>query len=173
MTPEETKRWIWSRCTECADCLLWTGATDDNGTPQMRLPGSRKVHPARRVLLEAMGKDVKGRIATTKCDNKACMAEEHVVLWTRKQLQQRNGKKIAGNVARSAKLAAAAQKRSKLTMEDARMIRSTGMTWREVMERFGVSESTAYDVIAGRHFKDYSSPFAGLFAMNDSMKRAA
>lgn len=144
--------------------MLWTGATDDNGVPQMRLPGDRKVYPARRVLLEAMGKRTKGLLATTRCDNKACMAEDHVVLWTRKQLQARNGKKYAGNAARSARLALASRARSKLSMEDARLIRDTGMNWREVMERYGVSESTAYDVIAGRHWKDYSNPFAGLMA---------
>lgn len=162
MNPEETKRWIWSRCTECGDCLIWNGAVDDAGVPQMRIPGIRKVLPARRVLMTALGRKIDGLIATTRCDNKRCMAEEHVVAWTRKMLQKRSGKKYAGSADRAVKLMKANEQRSRLGMETARDIRAKGMTAQEVMEQYGVSKSSAYDVIAGRHWKDYSSPFAGL-----------
>jgi hypothetical protein len=164
MTPKETKQWLWSRCTECGDCLLWQGATDDCGVPQVRLPGDRKVSAARRVLLQAMGKKIDGLIATTRCDDKRCMAEGHVVAWTRKQLQMRSGRKYAGSITRNAKLAAASAQRSKLRIEDARTIRSEGLDARQVMERYGVCKSTAHDVIAGRHWKEYSHPFAGLMS---------
>ena len=43
MTPDEIKANIWSKCHECGDCLLWDGAVNDAGVPQMRLPGTREV----------------------------------------------------------------------------------------------------------------------------------
>lgn len=162
MTPEQTKAWIWSRCTEDGDCMRWEGATDDCGTPQVRRPGSRKVEAARRVLLEAMGKKLDGLLATTTCDDPLCLAEEHCVAWTRKQLQKRNGAKLVGNVARNAKLSAAARARATLDLEAVRQMRASNMTTRQAAAAYGVAQSTACDAMAHLTWKDYSSPFAGL-----------
>lgn len=161
---------IQNKCQEDGDCLIWQGATDDAHVPQMRLPGSRKVYAARRVLLEALGKPPqKGHLATTKCDNPLCMAEEHVVLWQRSQLQRRSGKKIAASPLRAYKLQRAHinNGRSKFNPDLAREIRAQGMDWREIMKQYGCSESTAYDLLAGRHWKDHSanSPFTGLLTL--------
>lgn len=159
MTPEETKRWIWNQCKECGDCLIWQGAVDGFGTPMMK-KGQPRTDSARRVLMRAMGKNTKGRIATTKCGDKRCMAEDHVVLWTRKQLQQRSMAKKSGDVTWS--IALRNSGRYKLDMAKAREIRAAGMTWQEVMERYQVSKNTALGVLNGTHWKEYSSPFAGL-----------
>lgn len=162
MTPEQLSRWIWSRCKEDGDCLLWTGAKGSDNVPKMRLPGERKVYQARRVLMEALGRTIVGRIATTTCGNPMCMAEEHLTAYTRKQLQQRSAKKFSGTLARSAKLAEISRRNSRLTMEQVQGIRAQGMKADEVMERFGLSKAAAHSLIAGRTWKDYSNPFAGL-----------
>lgn len=162
MTDEETKRFIWSRCTEYGDCLLWDGAVDDCGVPQMRLPGSRKVEPVRRVLLLAMGRNIAGKLATTNCRNQRCMHEKHVVALTRKQLQVRSGKKLRGNPLRAAKLAIARRKTAKLDMEKVHEMRASGMNTRQAAAHYNVTQSTAAKVMRGEIWKDYSSPFAGL-----------
>ena len=163
MSPEQTKRWIWSQCEECGDCLLWRGAVDSHGTPMMR-KGQPKTDSVRRVLVRALGRNPNGKIATTRCGNKLCMAEGHVVLWTRKQLQQRSMGKKAGDVAWGLAVRRGREPTCKLSMEAARNIRAEGLTARQVMERYGVSEFAAYSVIRGRSWKDYSNPFAGLGA---------
>lgn len=174
MTPEETKEWIWSRCHEDGDCVLWDGAVDDSGVPQLRRPGSRKVEPARRVLLAALGQEIKGRVATTTCQHPRCMAEEHCVAWTRKQLQKRSGQKLVTNIVRAAKLAAIGRERvGKLSMEKVRAARAAGMTGRAFAAETGVTLSTAQKALRGDAWKEYgANPFSGLLAANEKRRAA-
>lgn len=165
MTPDEIKAHIWSKCHECGDCLLWDGAVNDAGVPQMRLPGTREVFSVRRLLLTAMGQDIAGKIASTRCGNQLCMAEKHVTPMTRQQLQKRSGKKLVGNLARAAKLAATRRKTAKLTMEQAqemRQLRAEGVTTYEAAERYGISQGAAARVMRGDSWRDYSSPYTQL-----------
>jgi hypothetical protein len=165
MTPQETKEWIWSRCHEDGDCLLWDGGTDDQQVPYLRMPGSRKVEAARRVLLTALGVDVTGRVATTTCDNPLCLCEDHCVAWTRAKLQKRSGKKLAGNVVRAAKLQAARRPTATLDIEKVREMRASGMTTREAAAKYGVTQSTAHKAMTGKAWKDFgANPFFGLGA---------
>jgi hypothetical protein len=165
MTPEEIKGWIWSRCHEDGDCVLWDGGCDDQDVPYLRLPGSRKVVAARRVLLNALGVEIHGKLATTSCGHPKCLAEGHCVAWTRKQLQKRSGRKIAGNVVRAAKLQAARRGGATLSMEKVREGRQSGMTGRAFAELHGVTLSTAQKALNGKSWKDYgANPFLGLGA---------
>lgn len=162
MSPEETKAWIWSRCHEDGDCLLWDGGTDDNGVPYLRLPGSRKVVAARRALLEALGVNVQGKVATTTCGHPGCLAEEHSVAWTRKQLQKRSGEKHRFNLVRAAKIAKWRRQTAVLDEEKVAHLRECGLTTREAAALYGVAQSTAANAMRGDSWKDYSSPFQGL-----------
>lgn len=162
MTPDEMKAFIWSRCTPCGKCLLWDGAVANGGVPVMHAQGSKRQEGVRRVLLKAMGVDVEGKVATTTCDNPLCMAEKHVVAWTRKRLQKRSGMQLSTNLARSAKLAAVRRKSAVLTIEKAREMRASGMNGEQAAKHYGVSESAAYKVLAGTTWKEYGSPFAAL-----------
>ena len=165
MSPDEIKAHIWSKCCQDGDCLLWTGAVNDAGVPQMRLPGTREVFSVRRLLLTAMGQDIAGRIASTKCGHQLCMAEKHVTPMTRKQLQKRSAKKFASSLLRSARLATARRRTAKLTLEDAhelRRLRADGVSTREAAERFGVAQSTAAKAMRGESWRDYSNPYTQL-----------
>lgn len=163
MTPEEVKRWIWNRCEECGDCLLWKQAVDDAGVPVCRLPGG-KVSQARRVLMQAMGRDIAGKIATTNCNNKRCMAPQHVEGWSRKALQKRTakatgyGQKLTFRAAQ----AEARRKTAVLDMEKVQEMRASGMTTREAAQHFGVTQATAHKAISGGTWRDYFTPFSGL-----------
>lgn len=165
MSPEEIKRWIWSRCEECGDCLLWKQAVDDAGVPVCRLPGG-KVSQARRVLMDAMGRDIVGKIATTNCGNKRCMAHKHVEGWTRKALQKRTakqtgyGQKLTFRVAQ----AEARRKTALLDMDRVQEMRERKLTSRQAAEEYGISQSAAQKALSGGTWKDYANPFAALGA---------
>jgi hypothetical protein len=166
MTPEETKQWIWSRCTRCDKCLLWDGGVDDCGVPQMRVAAEKKVRPVRRVLLEALGVSVAGKLATTTCGDPRCMDEKHVVAWTRKRLQARSAKSTAygRNEARRAAIAMKRRESATLNIEKVREMRASGMSSREAAAAYGVTQSTAHKALAGITWRDYGSPFARLGA---------
>jgi hypothetical protein len=165
MKPEEIKQLVWDKCVpDGCGCLIWKGSIARGGVPAFRDPVTGKTGSARRILMTAMGKNVKGRLATTKCNNPLCMAEGHVVLWTRQELQKRSAAKLVENHVRSAKLAAAARARSKLTMEQVREIRSSGLRAKEVSAQYGITLHCACLIVNGRTWRDYSNPFAGLLA---------
>lgn len=176
MTPEEIKAWVWAKCHEDGDCLLWDGAVANGGVPTARDPNTEKLSPARRILLTAMGKNVAGKVATTTCNNPLCMAEDHVVAWTRKQLQQRSGEKLTYNMVRAKKLADVARRQSTVDMDLVRQIRAAGMRPKQAAEHFNVPFQTACRIISGTSWKEYgTNPFIGLGARaaNDSKRRAA
>lgn len=166
MTPEQIRDWIWSNCKEDGDCLLWQGACPEKHGASMRLPGTRKVVPVRRTLMEALGKSVKGYVATSTCENPRCMADEHCVIWTRKQLQKRNGQKLSVNVVFASKIARYRRNTFAVLTEDAvRDIRASGMSAKEGAQKYGVWKSTIQKVINGENRKEYGrNPFAGLGA---------
>lgn len=173
MTPEQVAEWIWSRCHEDGDCLIWDGAIAGKSGPAVTSPFTGKTAPARRVLMQALGRQVNGFMCTTSCGSPNCMAKAHLITWTRKQLQKRTGKVLSTNEVRRSKLAAAAQRRSPLTMEMVREMRASGMTATQAAAHYGVPFQTAARALRNGSFRDYSSPFAGLLAANDSRRNAA
>lgn len=164
MSPEQTAEWIWSRCHEDGDCVLWDGAVARGGGPAATDPETGKTAPVRRVLMRALGFDLEGKVATTSCKHPLCMARGHLLALTRKQLQKRTGPSISANVVRNAKLAEIKRARSYLTMEIVRDIRASGMRATDAAEHWGIPLQTAARVIRHDTWKDYSSPFAGLGA---------
>ena len=162
MTPEQQAKLIWSRCEEVGDCLLWRGSVDKYGTPMMHDSLTGRTNSVRRVLLRCLGRDTQGRVATCTCGDKLCMAELHVASWTRQQLQARSAKKQQGSVVQAIAVRRGKEPGCKLSMAAARLIREQGLSVAEVMDRWGVCETTARATIAGRLWKEYSTPFAGL-----------
>lgn len=164
MTPAQIAQWIWARCHEDGDCMIWDGAIAANAGPAVTSPYTGRTAPARRVLMQALGIEIDGLICTTTCQHNCCMARGHIVAWTRQELQLRTGKSLSGNHARNAKLAQAARRRSYLTMEIVRDMRASGLPAKQVAQQWGVPLQTAARVLRHDSWRDYSSPFAGLFA---------
>lgn len=153
--------------SEVGDCWEWHGALQGGDVPCMRVKvdGKWKVVAVRRWIAMEQGKAVKGRLATTKCDNPRCICPDHVVLYTRKQLQERNGQKIKRNMndAQRAKRAEARRRRGvKITQEMAHEIRGSGLSSRVIAKQYGVTQKTALRCLSGQSHRDYSNPFAGL-----------
>lgn len=148
------------------DCVVWTGSVDSYGCPIMRKPGSRKLRQVRRIKLEEAGKRIDGLFATVKCDNPLCICDDHIIAMTRKQIQRRSSKqgKFARSPAQRQKMAEIRRAASKITPEIVDAIRVCGLTTKAAGKTYGISQSSAAQIMAYKSWKTYSGPFAGLMA---------
>lgn len=151
------------RCTDFGDCWEWQGALQSGGsTPTMRI--GKETIGVRRALLQLKGTDLSGKVATYKCGNTLCVNPEHLQATTRKKLSKRSAQehKYGSNLARNAKVAAAARARSSLTQEIVDQIRRAEGTQRAIAARFGVSQHTVCQIRRGLAWRDYTNPFMQL-----------
>lgn len=155
---------IKANCDEVGDCWEWRGALDGTA-PIMRISMTRRLVPVRRFILEEAGKMKEGHLACAKCGNPRCVAPDHAIAMTRQDLQVRTARitRYGKSAARKQKLAIARRAGGTvLTMEKVQEMRALGLSTRQAARTYGCCQSTAADALAGRTWKDYSSPFAGL-----------
>jgi predicted XRE-type DNA-binding protein len=154
---------INARCVEVGDCWEWQGAMQACGsTPVVRI--NQKTIGVRRLLLQHLGVNVRGKVCTYKCGNPLCVNPEHLEAIGRKKLSRRLVKETnyTAGVLRKAKLADKARARGKLTAEIAQEIKQAEGTQREIAARYGVSQATVSAIKRGETWKDYANPFAQL-----------
>lgn len=152
--------YLQARTVEVGDCWEWPGA------PVMRHQG--RPQNVRRVIAVEMQLPVEGKLATVKCANPVCCNPEHVVLLTRRQLQQRTAKltQLHANPARARKLATKARAAGKLTEAQVAEIRAIeGVTQREIAARYGITQATVSAIRRGVKWKDYSNPWLQLMGV--------
>lgn len=157
---------IRANCDEVGDCWMWRGACDYKA-PIMRPSGTRSLIPVRRAILTIQGRLQPKRFAVTSCGNPECVNPAHIQQVTRSQLQTRTAKGSAyqSNPTRRAKISAARRKAgTTLSMEDVQEMRAQQLTSREAAKRYGCSQTSANDALAGRTWVDYTNPFARLVA---------
>ena len=157
--------YIYARCKEDGDCWIWQKGRSGGGTPTMQPPGGGRQIGARRYLAIGLGLAVEGRVVTTTCRNKLCMAPEHLLVAT----PSKQGKLThahtgyASSIARCKKISDSKRARhSKLTLEQAIDIRQSSEILEVSAQRYGISKTTAHRIRTGEVWKDYSSPFAAL-----------
>ena len=150
---------------EVGDCWEWTGALQVRSpTPVMRF--QQQTNQVRRFIAQAKGRQLDGdRLVTCKCRNELCVNPEHVVVITRKRLQELLAKehKHQANPVRMKKLADKARSKSKLNPELVEEIRNAEGPQREIAKRYGITQAAVSSIKRGRTWKDYTNPFAGLF----------
>jgi DNA-binding CsgD family transcriptional regulator len=160
--------YLRARSDEVGQCWEWTGALQGpRGAPVMRHDGVAQ--PVRRVIAEQLGLPVRSRMATVRCCNNLCVNPAHVVVLTRKQLQQRTAKvtQLHADPLRCRKLAQTARRTAKLTEAQVIEIRSLdGLTQRQIAAQYGVSQSTVSAIRRGVKWKDYSNPWLQLLKVN-------
>lgn len=157
------RAFIATRTEQEGECLIWTGAVDSHGTPVLRVAPDRRMHSVRRVMAALAGMDIEGKLVTTKCDCQNCIA--HLAVLTRKKLQQRTAQRnpYAKSITRNKKISDKARERlAKLTLQQVREMRASGLASRPAAERYGIAQSTASDILSHRTWREYSSPWAGL-----------
>ena len=146
-------------------CLLWTGATSNTGHPIYK-PYGCPCTLVRRAVFAFSGGVLEYRVPIdTTCGERTCINPAHLVKTTRKAIGKKASARGAwSGKARCAKIAKAkrAQAGTKLDMDQARSIRMSSETSRALAQRYGINRTLIQRIKAGRAWKDYTNPFAGL-----------
>lgn len=157
-------QYIRERCTEDGDCWIWNLGVTSNGTPTCHPPGEKQIS-ARRYLAIGMGIKIAGKLVTSKCCNKLCLAPDHVLCTDRKTLGVMSHKHsgYASKIARCKKISDSKRANfAKLTTEQVDYLRHGPGMVKDRAKELGISKSTASRIRAGLMWKDYTSPFAAL-----------
>lgn len=167
-TIEEVK----ARCEEVGDCWIWQGKCTSTGYPQAKING--KATLVRRHVAALKGITlVRRQPVRAICDDPKCCNPAHIRASTVKEIAEIAGSK--GKHSAPSKCIAIAldkRKKSKLNMEQAQEIRLSAESGPVLAERYGVHKSLINMIKQGKAWKDYSSPFAGLFSANNAQGRA-
>lgn len=165
---------ILGRTEELADCLLWTGATGDTGHPIYK-PYACPCTLVRRAMFRLAGGNLLPRKPIdSHCNERLCVNPAHLFQSTSSKIAIKAAKRGAfSSKARSAKIAAAKRAKGKLTLEQAREIRMSSESGPVLALRYGVNRSLINNIKAGRAWKDYANPFAGLMTNESNYKRRA
>lgn len=152
---------IQSRCTECGECHLWTGATNAKNHPKLAHRSARRV-----VWEEAKGAKLSAsQLITVTCGSSLCLNIEHLKLTSKSEVARKSNARQAVKLKRSAASARTNQaKFGKLDMDKARYIRASEKTGIVLAAEFNVSPDLISKVRNFRAWKEYANPFAGLMA---------
>lgn len=139
------------------DCWMWTARIGTNGYGQFR-PDPKKAHTnAQRVAYElANGKSPGASVVCHRCDFPACCNPFHLFLGTTKDNIHDMIKKGRSNfIPPPAPPKGEAHPNASVTEEQVRDIKAmfdSGATYREVIDKHGVSKGTAYNIKIGKYW---------------------
>lgn len=154
------------RTDELADCHLWSGSTN-SGLPTYK-PAGQPCTLVRRAMYQLAGGTLERRVPIdVTCDERLCINPAHLKKSSVRKIGQKAAAQGAWRTkARAAKIASAkrAGPQAKLTIEDARLIRLSTETGLALAARYGVNRAVIVGIKAGKRWRDYSNPFAGLMA---------
>lgn len=139
--------------------LVWDANWDQWHRAVLRIDGGR--YDVRRELYRIRtGKTLGNRdTVRAKCEHETCMAPACQVVHKAK-----GSKGPRHSVATKAKLAAAKRARSKYSPELVAAVKASTKSHKQIALETGMKLSTVGAIKAGRLRKDYSSPWAGLWA---------
>jgi hypothetical protein len=166
MTLDEIK----ARCHEIGECWEWASKARSAARrihPQMRTERGGPPKLVRRVAYELMyGELPDKRYPVPQCGCAFCVNPAHQWVLTQAQKNRRTGKMAANSQTRSASISMAWRNsgRTAMTVERANEIREAEGTLKELAQRFGMSPSMIGAIRRGEYWRDYSSPFTGMFA---------
>lgn len=141
--------------------MLWTGPTNGSGYPMVSV--ERKNRPLRTIMAELMQKQKqKHQVMTTTCKNISCINPEHLRVANKSSVLKMSHERYNDPI-RAAKISAHARAtKAKLTIEQARDIRVSEKTHRELALEYGVNKATIGNIKAGRTWKETGSLWRGL-----------
>lgn len=162
MTKDELMAAIAEKSVEEGECLLWLGGSAK--VPHVHIKGRKE--NIRKLLAILRGDPIMpGTFFGCSCGVDKCIAEEHIAQRTRLQHARHFGKQGAySGPVKIAKMAATKRARSKLDDEKVAAIRASTKTSVQLSAEYGVAASYITSIKAGKLWKNYASPFAGLGA---------
>lgn len=166
---QTTSDYIRLRCVEDGGCWIWQLACSSNGTPKVTMGAKpdRKQWAVRRYVAHTMGKNIAGKLVTNTCGNPLCVCPDHLLIVTKKQMADLIVKRTGHpyRVERRKKISDSRRAAAgKLTPEIVREIRASTSTLKAASEQFKVAKTTICRIRRHEAWKDYASPFAGLWA---------
>lgn len=124
---------------------------------------ARKNKTLRTVMAELLKKTKRAdQVITTTCKNKRCINPDHLRAISKSAVLKGSFSDYK-NPIRSAKISAYARaNKAKLTLEQAREIRVSDKTQRELAIEYGVNKATIGSIKSGRTWKETGSLWRGL-----------
>lgn len=170
----ETQLAIDARSRRTVDgCTNWLARIDPVRGPMVTVNvDAHKTQPksVRRVLWERhRGKLPLLSVLKPTCENPACIELDHMEIRRHGTIQAGRKRPMDSRI----RMAEAQRKLKTLTIEDAREIRASEKTNRELAEIYGVSAANIGYIRRGVTLREYTGLFSGLLAANDSTKRRA
>jgi hypothetical protein len=158
--------WVYARCLEDCDCILWQGAVDLGGRPRVTIRVNSKAvtHQPRRMVWEsAKGPIPPKRYVTITCDNPLCVNADHLALITKAQVISRTAQKP--DVQKRRVLAGLKRRESsRLDIETARYIRASDKSGAQLARELALPPTTVSAIRLHKRWRETSNPFAGLMA---------
>lgn len=141
-------------------CWVWTGATDGNQIPRMRLPMSRRLLNVRRVVLELEGAYLGNLKATTCCTTPLCVSPDCVIASSPSELISRAAKRTgyAQRPERNAQISATKRTSSRMNWNLVNEIRTSPESTRALARRLGFHQATIQSIRSGNSWKTYELP---------------
>ena len=151
-TPKQIAK-FWSKVNKTSTCWVWTRGKIAFGYGRVRFgTGKGLLYLAHRVSYTlTYGPIPRDLYVCHRCDNPPCVNPEHMFLGTARDNALDSVSKGRFNGWGGAKKGSS-QPYAKLTEDDVRQIRvlrSHGLTYREIAKRFGVSISAIVNIIRG------------------------
>lgn len=155
---------VRERSDEVGECWEWQDSSRRKGeTPRLQI-NKKRMYVRRALAIEVglLAAD-SAKFAAPKCRNWRCVNPDHIQVITHKALNKRLAQnRVGGKLATSRKASDSRRKRAKLTIDQAREIRTSEMSMRKLAARYGVDYKTIWLIKQGHIWKDYSGVFAQL-----------
>lgn len=116
----------------------------------------------RKIIREFTKDPQKGLIYGCSCDNGLCITAEHIKARKNSEQKRHMANRALLSGTRAMKIATTRRAQSPRNPEEIAEIRSSTESAQVVADRHGMSRHMVWRIRAGRSWKDYSSPWAGL-----------
>jgi hypothetical protein len=127
-------------------CWIWCGSVSRYGYGTVTQGRGKSLHAHRAAYEEKFGKVDDKLVIRHTCDVKLCVNVNHLIPGTQKQ-------NIEDKVRRNRHAKGQSHGMSKLTEEQARMIKMRAVTPKQAHEMFGISRTMASQIVAGMYWK--------------------
>ena len=152
LSPEKMLVFLQEHVYRDGDCLLWAGYTHETAGP--RVTWRRQAWIARRLLVTLMGRTLSRneRVYDT-CGQARCMNHDHLRVGKHRDAMRQAAKEGAflSGARRSLMAAIGRAGKARLGIHDAPTVlqlRASGVTYRQIGERYGVTPSAVGHAIA-------------------------